>query len=127
MVNKAIAAAWADVKSHFAGTAAQAAFNAAVGNTVIPWIDFNPDTNRFFLTADDKLFNDELEVITNHNMKLVFNDRLYELFASLPFRLIDTQNDLDWLQYNAGRVSPWYSIRFVNRSTGTTTDTCRKL
>ncbi len=56
---------------------------------VSPWVDFDPDTNRLFLSAPSKLFNNDLYTTTDPHMKLLFNDRMYELFASLPFRLFE--------------------------------------
>ena len=113
LINTAIKQAWANLKDNFTSSGQGALFDAAVGNTIVPWIDFNPDTNRLFLNADDKLFNSELTSF--YRMKLVFNDRLYELLASLPFRLISNQINLTTLQGFSERPCPWYAIRFVNR------------
>ena len=80
-------------------------------NTVVcPWVDFDPDTNRLFLSAPSKLFNDDLYTTTEPRMKLLFNDRMYELFASLPFRLFE---DYPAAHFNFPKVV--YVIRFVNR------------
>ena len=96
LINIAIQNAWANLKDNFTSSGQGALFDTAVGNTIVPWIDFNPDTNRLFLNADDKLFNSELTSF--YRMKLVFNDRMYELLASLPFRLISNQINLTTLQ-----------------------------
>jgi len=120
LVNKAIQSAWANLKAKDTTAEQIEFFNLNVGNTVAPWIDFDPGTNRVFITADERVYNSE-NVVTNPitpnaaRLKLVFNDRLYELFASLPFRLINDPTNVASLQLLAGRACPWYTIRFINR------------
>ena len=119
LVNKAIQSAWDNLKANYASTGSGGIeyFNANVGNTVAPWIDFDPGTNRIFITADDRTYNSELTGTTLglFRLKLIFNDRLYELFASMPFRLIRNPVNVASIQSLSGRESSWYSIRFINR------------
>ena len=119
LVNKAIQSAWDNLKANYASTGPGGIeyFNANVGNTVAPWIDFDPGTNRIFITADDRTYNSELTGTTLglFRLKLIFNDRLYELFASMPFRLIRNPVNVASIQSLSGRESSWYSIRFINR------------
>ena len=67
------------------------------------------------MNADDRLFNSDPTVPSATRLKLIFNDRLYELFASLPFRLIRNPINAASLQTLGGRACPWYSIRFIDR------------
>jgi len=75
---------------------------------------FKPETNKAFITAEERSYNSE-STAPHASLKLLFNDRLYELFASLPFRLIKHPDNMAALQALSGRACPWYSIRFVNR------------
>ena len=111
LVNEAIQLAWSNLKD----AQTEEVFDDLVGNTVVPWVDFDPGTNRLFLNADDKLFNSNPTVTSTTRLKLIFNDRLYELFASLPFRLINNPINAASLQTLGGRACPWYSIRFIDR------------
>jgi hypothetical protein len=119
LVNKAIQSAWDNLKANYASTGLGGIeyFNTNVGNTVAPWIDFDPGTNRIFITADDRTYNSELTGTTLglFRLKLIFNDRLYELFASMPFRLIRNPFNVASIQPFSGRACSWYSIRFINR------------
>ena len=115
LVNKAIQSAWSDLKAAFVAAQLQGVYDTLVGNTVVPWVDFDPGTNRLFLSADDTLFNSDPTVPSATRLKLIFNDRLYELFASLPFRLIRNPTNAASLQTLGGRACPWYSIRFIDR------------
>ena len=108
----AIQTAWDILKATFIEGGGSASY---ITNTTAPWIDFNPDTNRLFLTADEKFFNSEPGPTSVGRMKLIFNDRLYELFASMPYRLITNPIDLNFLQTLGQRPCAWYSIRFINR------------
>ena len=89
-------------------------FNQRYFKTIAPYLDFNPETNRVFITAEEKSYNSESPDL-QASLKLLFNDRLYELFASLPFRLINQPSNVAALQSLSGRACPWYSIRFINR------------
>ena len=111
LINIAIRSAWDNLK------ATSSVPGVVAGKTVVPWIDFNPDTNRVFLSADDNLFNSEVvgTPFGEYRFKLIFNDRLYELLSSLPFRLINNPVNLASLQSLSGRVCPWYSVRFIDR------------
>ncbi|MBM4179863.1 MAG: hypothetical protein FJ211_11140, partial [Ignavibacteria bacterium] len=117
LVNKAIESAWADLRSKFLPIAGGPFF--AGTTSVPPWIDFDADSLRLIVNAPYNLFNSELWTGTQtpgvNRMKLVLNDRLYELFASLPYRLVDRQFHLSQLQTYSGRRNPWYEIRFVDR------------
>ena len=117
LVNKAIEAAWSNLKSKFVAGGGLPFFNRTT--TIPPWIDFDTDTNRLYINADYTVFNSELWTNTPgiNRMKLIFNDRLYELFASIPFRLVNKPLHLSQLQNYSGRNNPWYDIRFVNRYT----------
>ena len=115
LVNKAIQSAWSDLKAAFVAAQLQGVYDTLVGNTVVPWVDFDPGTNRLFLSADDRLFNSDPTVPSAARLKCIFNDRLYELFASLPFRLINNPINAASLQTLGGRACPWYSIRFIDR------------
>lgn len=115
LVNKAIQSAWSDLKAAFVAAQLQGVYDTLVGNTVVPWVDFDPGTNRLCLSADDRLFNSDPTVPSATRLKLIFNDRLYELFASLPFRLIRNPINAASLQTLGGRACPWYSIRFIDR------------
>jgi hypothetical protein len=115
LVNKAIQSAWSDLKAVFVAAQLQGIYDTLVGNTIVPWIDFDPGTNRMFLNADDRLFNSDPTVPSGSRLRLIFNDRLYELFASLPFRLIRNPVNVASLQSLGGRACPWYSIRFIDR------------
>ena len=119
LVNKAIQSAWDNLKSNYAisGAGGTSHFNAVIGNPSVPVIDYDPGTNRVFLTADDKMYNSETNTSATgfHRLKIFFNDRLYELFASLPYRLISNLVHAASLQTFSGRVCPWYSIRFIDR------------
>lgn len=78
--------------------------NASVGRTLIPpYIDFQTDTNRVVLSAPNKQFNENVSSFPNFG--LVFNDRLYELFAGLPSR------------YAVINGTSGYLLRFVDRYT----------
>ncbi len=95
MANLAIETAWADLRSKFVGDGPVAFFNSAVGNTIIPRIDVNPDNYRMFLKYADKLFNDELfSRPPAHRMKLVCNERLYKLLTSLPLQSVNDDFNL---------------------------------
>ena len=100
LVNNAIQTAWNQVTMPI-----------SLRNTIVsPWVDFDPATNRLFLSAPSKLFNNDLYTTTEPHMKLLFNDRMYELFASLPFRRFEEYPEA---HFNLPRVL--YVIRFVNR------------
>ena len=112
LVNTAIQTAWDVWKATFIEGGGSASY---IANTTAPWIDFNPDTNRLFLTADEKFFNSEPGPTSSGQWKLIFNDRLYELFASMPYRLITNPINLNFLQTISQRPCSWYAIRFINR------------
>jgi hypothetical protein len=100
LVNNAIQTAWNEID-----------IPIGLRNTAVaPWVDFDPDTNRLFLSTPSKLFNNDLYTTTEPHMKLLFNDRMYELFASLPFRLFEDHpvGMIDFPQV-------LYVIRFINR------------
>ncbi len=100
--------AWADLRSKFVGAGAVALFNNAIGNTIIPWTDLSPETNRLFSNADDKLLKEELfSGPTVHKMQLVFYERFYEPFTSLSFKLV---NDQDNFRNLAVGTSPTFCL-----------------
>ena len=45
----------------------------------------------------------------------MYKRQLYELFASLPFRLLRNPINAALLQTLGGRACPWHSIRFIDR------------
>ena len=100
LVNNAIQTAWNEIDMPI-----------SLKNTAVaPWVDFDPDTNRLFLSTPSKLFNNDLYTTTEPHMKLLFNDRMYELFASLPYRLFEDHpvGMTDFPQFV-------YVTRFINR------------
>ena len=113
LVNQAIVSARSNLIANL-NPASVTQFNQLYSQTIAPYVDFNPETNRAFITAEEKSYNSE-GISSQASLKLLFNDRLYELFASLPFRLINHPNNVAALQSLSGRACPWYSIRFVNR------------
>ena len=122
LVNKAILSASGNLKAKFTSPDDIELFNQKIGNAVAPWIDFESSTNRVFITADERVCNNENTAMSPTafkwvRLKLVFNDRLYELFASLPFRLVSHSADVASLQLLARRACPWYTIRFISRYT----------
>jgi hypothetical protein len=104
LVNTAIKTAWDILTATFIEGGGSASYSTT---TTAPWIDFNPDNNRLFLTADEKFFNSEPGPTSR--MKLIFNDRLYELFASTPYRLITNPINLAFLQTISQR--PQFVVR----------------
>ena len=68
------------------------------------------------ITVDNRLFNSEVDTPEGpFRFKLIFNDRLYELLASLPFAIIKHPSNVASLQTLGGRACPWYAIRFIDR------------
>jgi len=119
LVSAAIQSAWGNFKFNYtaSGLGGLGYFNTVIGNPPVPWIDYDPSTNRVFLTADDTMCNSETNTSATgfHRLKIIFNDRLYELLSSLPYRLISNPVHAASLQTFSGRVCPWYSIRFIDR------------
>jgi len=117
LINKAMETAWANL------LASSPIVVDLVGDTIPPFIDFNPDTNRVMLTADNRLFNSEVGALDLDpettdgaiHLRLLFNDRLYELLSGLPFRRVLHPQNLASLQTLGGRDCPWYAIRFIDR------------
>jgi hypothetical protein len=121
LVNKAIGSAWEDLKTNFLAQKTQEKWNQWVATTVVPYIDYDIEANKVTMYADEKLFDSTLQENPSYNyMELCFNDRLYELFASLPFRhkLASTissglqQTLTSTVDYNK---APYYMIRFIDR------------
>jgi hypothetical protein len=124
LVNKAIGSAWEDLKTNFLAQKTQAKWDQWVATTVVPYIDYDIGENKVTLYADEKLFDGTLQEASapaNYSyMELRFNDRLYELFASLPFRhkLASTISSgyqatlTSTVDYN---TAPYYVIRFIDR------------
>ena len=99
LVNQAIVAAWANLYLDIKQKSSQAYWDSLVGISIIPFIEWDTSTNRILITADQKLFDKALST----PISLLFNERLYELFAGTPSR---------FGQFNAG---PMYQIRFADR------------
>jgi len=120
LVNKAIKSAFLDLRIKYiaSGVGGLDVFIANIGNPIPPYIDFDPTTSTFFVTADKKLYESEEENVNQYwRLRLLFNDRLYELFASLPAHLINFPTIHPSSQTFTGRNAtiPWYNIRFDDR------------
>jgi hypothetical protein len=92
LVNKALTEAWGNFKLDYVSKT-NATTQTPWGDSqweeiVIPYFIFDVSTNRVVLYVDKVVF-DMTNGLTDI-VKLHFNDRLYELFASLPSRLIST-------------------------------------
>jgi hypothetical protein len=106
LVNVAIEAAWENLKNQVIedpGTGGTARWNTWTQGTVVPFMDFDPITNRAWLQADERLFQEA----SVPRFRLSFDDRLSELFAGLPF-LKETADGIT-------AYPPWAHIRFINR------------
>ena len=125
LVNKAIKIAFADLKAKYINTGPGSTstinsniWNAHIGNPISPYIDFDPTTSTFSVTADKRLYESEEENVNQFwRLRLLFNDRLYELFASLPAHLINFPPIHPSSRTFTGRNAtiPWYNIRFDDR------------
>jgi hypothetical protein len=62
------------------------------GNAVTPFLDFDVSTNRVILSTDERL-GKTVGATPNNFLELRFNERLYELFAGLPSRLVRDGNE----------------------------------
>ena len=81
LVNTAIQTAWGNLRTALTAVT----FDALVGNTLVPWIDFDPGTNRMFLNADDKLFNSERTLPSNDRLKLILTTGCASQLPAFPF------------------------------------------
>ena len=107
MVNQALTTAWDALRTNVLNTlstpdtpgAGAAFWSSFVGDTVTPYLEWDTATNRIFITADQKLFENTLST----PISVLFSERLYELFAGTPSRLGS---------YQGTRA---YQIRFVDR------------
>ena len=64
---------------------------------VAPYLDFGPTTHRVVLHAHHCVFDEVATTLQGiYNVQFYFNERLYDLFVGLPYKLVSLEGELNY-------------------------------
>ena len=98
--------------------------------TVAPYIDFDVQTNRVIVHAE-QTFYDEVytELSSVNSVKIYFNERLYDLFVGVPYEFVSNTGDLNYrlkvLYNNSNLISKTVLVTGVPLRGPKRSTTCR--
>ena len=65
--------------------------------TVAPYLDFDVQTNRIILHAEQNFYDEVYTALSNVNsVKIYFNERLYDLFVGMPYEFVSITGELNY-------------------------------
>ncbi len=78
--------------------------------TVAPYIDFDVQTNRVIVHAEQNFYDEVYAKLSNLNyIKIYFNERLYDLFVGVPYEFVSNTGELNYrlkVVYNNSNLVP---------------------
>ena len=125
MVNVALQATFTDLCAHVpAGDA------SPLLATVAPFLDFDVQTNRIILHAEQNFYDEVYTALPSvKSVKMYLNERLYDLFVGVPYEFVSITGELNYrlqdIYNNSNLVSKTVIVPGVPTATTKKSIVCR--